>query len=469
MPSSAPLRGRSPTRTNSGGPKPIGARAIALRGLLAGDDVVRELDAQIRSVRPSPADSALATRIAYGTLKMRRALEWSLMPFLRKPLNSLSEPLRWTLLMGAYQLLYLRVPAHSAVDESVRLARAQGHAGTAALANAVLRKLSVDGRTPPDPQSDRSIEALALFASLPDWIAQHLVDRFGWATARQIAAGINGAPRRALRLSLDRLTRAAALEALRRANFDARPSAYGIEECVLIEAAPARSRLIEDWLASGAAAWQSEHSQLAVHLLAPKPGERIFDVCAGRGVKTAQIAARVGPDGCVYALDDDEPRISQLRRTMARRDFDNVLGITADARAPYPRPMPERADAVLLDAPCSALGLLGRRADVRWRKHPTDPARFAAVQRRLLARAAEYVRPGGRLLYVTCSTHPAEDENVIGDFLNGTAQWKPWASDGVASGASLLELGSYLLSVPGVGGGDGFFYAGVQRLADEAR
>ncbi|MBC5826127.1 MAG: methyltransferase domain-containing protein [Candidatus Eremiobacteraeota bacterium] len=458
------LRQRRPTGQSV---KRLGgdARSLSLRALLNGNDAPRVLREEIAAIRPPAVDRALATKLTHGTLKMRRALTWSVQRFLHQPFCELERPLQWTLLMGAYQLLYLRIPAHSAVNESVRLARASGHAGTAALANAVLRKLGAQGVKPPAPRPGDTPHVLALHASLPDWIAAHLVDRFGPALAASIASGLNEQPSRALRLSLELLSLASAQKTLTEEGFEIAQSRYGIPECLLVRQFPARGGVSQTWLTSGAAAWQSEQSQWAVQLLDPKVGETVVDVCAGRGVKTAMIAGRLGPTGRIYAIDDDVRKLDELRRAMSRRGLSNVQAVSGDARSAFPASVPVQADAVLVDAPCSALGLLGRRADVRWRKAPQDPARFAQVQRRILAQAATHVRPGGRMLYVTCSTDRREDEDVVDDFLSSSAEWEPITVTLAADGLGVRRVGPYVLTVPGLDGADGFFYASLHRRA----
>jgi 16S rRNA (cytosine967-C5)-methyltransferase len=206
---------------------------------------------------------------------------------------------------------------------------------------------------------------------------------------------------------------------------------------------------------------QSEESQFAVHVLDPREGERILDVCAGRGVKTAGIAARLRGHGSIVAVDDDNAKLSALAD--AATHFATPVSIVcADARGEYAPH--ELADAALVDAPCSGLGIIGRRADARWRKDAHDPARFAPVQRLVLDRAAKHVRPGGRLLYVTCSISPIEDEDVVASFLQSHPQWRARTLAPPPGASAVTQIGPHLLSEPGINGGDGFFYASLERL-----
>jgi 16S rRNA (cytosine967-C5)-methyltransferase len=442
------------------------AREVALRALMQGGDASATLDKMLTAARLDGRDRAFATELAHGTLKRRRTLAWAVQTCLNKPFEKIDRLLQWVLLVGAYQILYLeRVPVHSAVDESVALARRLGHAGLAATANAVLRRLSRERPQPPLPTPDSGAAGLGLFASLPDWIAQSFIDRFGFDEAVRIGAGINGPPRRALRTDLSQWTDAQARNALEQAGFETAYGQLGIPECIIVENASRGDRSVfERAIADGRLTVQSEESQFAVQLLDPKPGETILDVCAGRGVKTGMIAARMGGRGRIIAVDDDSTKLKALQASTTRQATP-IAVIRANARADYDSGIEAGADAALVDAPCSGLGILGRRADARWRKDPGDPVRFAAIQRDVLAQAAHRVRPGGRLLYVTCSTARAEDEDVVDAFLRGHDEWRarPLEVPADASGVTPADAG--VLSEPGINGADGFFYAMLERAA----
>jgi 16S rRNA (cytosine967-C5)-methyltransferase len=442
----------------------MNAREAALRALMLGGDAASSLDRMLARSQLDGRDRAFATELAHGTLKRRRTLEWSVQICLKRPFEKLDPLLRWILLLGAYQLLFLeRVPAHSAVDESVALARRLGHAGLAATANAVLRRLSRERPLPPAPTPEGGAAALGLSASLPDWIAQALIDRFGFEEAVMVAQGLLAPPRRALRVDTTKWSVADASQALAHAGFETTPSLYGIPECLILTGvARGDRRLLETCLADGRLATQSEESQLAVHLLDPREGERILDVCAGRGVKTGGIATRLRGQGMILAIDDDAAKLRAL--TEASKRFATPVSIVrANARGEYAPNERESMDAALVDAPCSGLGIIGRRADARWRKDPHDPARFAPVQRDALARAAEHIRPGGRILYVTCSTSPLEDEDIVAGFLHAHPQWRARRLAAPPGASGVTQIGDHLLSEPGINGSDGFFYALLER------
>jgi len=440
----------------------LSPREVALRALLAGGSQ-RALESALRDSDFTARDRALLTQLVYGTLKMRRALDWSIAVYLKRPIAQLSPELLWTLRLGAFQLLYLeKIPAHSAVDESVKLARRTGHAGTAAVANAVLRKIASTPIRPPKPNPGGPASVFGEYASLPDWLAGHLIDRFGFNLALRIADGINRLPRRAVRVNTRIASVAETAASLERAGVSVQASRYGIAECLVLGKTPAGSAaFINRFIGSGRLTMQSEESQLAVALLDPQPHESILDVCAGRGVKTGSIAQR--RPAALYALDDDPLKLAGLAQEMVRLNLSAVETVEADATKPYPEPVPPTVDAVLVDAPCSGIGTLGRSAELRWAKSETDPPRLARAQRAILEQAARAIRVGGRLLYVTCSTDAREDEQVVADFLASHTGWRGSDLGLHAPSEAVVRLGHYALTVPGIDGADGFFYAKLER------
>ena len=220
---------------------------------------------------------------------------------------------------------------------------------------------------------------LATSASLPDWLAGHFIDRFGFATALRIADGVNRLPRRAVRVNVGVTTVAEMTATLERAGVSVRKSRYGISECLVLESTPAGcATLVNRLIGSGRLTMQSEESQLAVHLLDPQPHESVLDVGAGRGVKTGAIAQR--RPAALFAIDDDAMKLAALAQEMVRLNFGMVEPVRADATKPYPPAVPAAFDAVLLDAPCTGIGTIGRRADLRWAKSDADPQRLARTQ-----------------------------------------------------------------------------------------
>ena len=415
------------------GPNPRGAREA--------------LDYRLRKTDLAARDRAFATELAYGAIKMRRYLDFELKPFVGERAKSLPQPIAEILRLGTYQLRLMNgVEAYAAVSESVGLARKYGHKGTAGLVNAVLRKVS----TEPPRDAD-----FATRASLPNWVVEHWRERFGDERLAAILAGVNAPAAVGVCLDLRNTTRDDAQRALADAGIDAAPSAFA-QDVLVLEASASASEL--ERLANHRWHLHSETASFPVDILDPQPGQRVVELCCGRGNKTLQIASRMRDGGTVLAVDDDDRKIVQIAKRLEGAGIGTVALVTADATT-----MQATADAdlVLLDAPCSGLGILGRQPEARWRKNPDDPARMADVQRKLIDAAAGGVKPGGALVYAVCSTDRREGEGILEAFL---ADHPQFARDTVPEryGPFLTAAGDVLVA-PGIDGRDGFFVSRVTR------
>jgi 16S rRNA (cytosine967-C5)-methyltransferase len=442
-----------------------GAREVALMVVrdTFGDQprAAREaMDYRLRRSGLAGRDRAFATELAYGAIKMRRALDERLAPFLGPKAATLPKPIAEILRLGAYQLIYMNgVEPYAAVSESVGLARIYGHKGTAGLVNAVLRRVAENieshgrlGASAPDG-ADESDDAIARRASLPTWIVAHWRKRFGAERVAAIAAGVNAPAPIGIGLDTRRIDAKAARAMLAEHGADAEPSAFTADTLIATDAHGIDLETI------GAGRWflHAESAALPVDLLAPQPGEAIYEACSGRGNKTLQIVARTNGIGSLEAVDLDERKVERLRERLAVHDAAYVRVAARDASLPGE---PD-CDAVLVDAPCSGIGIVGRQPEARWRKSPEDGLRLAPEQRAILEAAATRVKPGGRLVYAVCSTDVREGDDVIDAFL---AAHDEFARAPLPSRyAPLATPAGDVLVAPGIAGRDGFFIASVTR------
>lgn len=369
-----------------------------------------------------PRERALATELTYGTLRWRRWLDWHLQRVSRRPLGALRPWVRNLLRLGAYQLAFLdRVPVWAAVDEAVKLARARRPVGAAAFVNAVLRALAARARPWPDPEDPDPLEALALRTSQPTWLVRRWVARYGVLEAEALARALNERAPLVVRVNHLRATTAAVVAALARHGVVAEPCRWA-PEGLRLQAVGDPGGL--DPLRDGWCVVQDEGAMLVAHVLDPRPGDTVADVCAAPGTKTTHLAALMENRGRLLAADPHPGRLGLLRTACAR------LGVTivepraepAEALAAALGPV---CDRVLVDTPCSNLGVLRRNPDGKWRRVEEDLARLGALQRQLLAAAADLVRPGGVLVYATCSLEPEENEAVVAAFRTSRPEFVP--------------------------------------------
>jgi 16S rRNA (cytosine967-C5)-methyltransferase len=395
------------------------ARAIAARVLerVETDDAWADLalDAEVGRAAPAPRDIGLATEIVYGTLRWQRYLDWILGPHSRRRLDALDPRVRVLLRMTAYQLVFLeRVPPFAAVNDAVTLARGRKR-GVAEYTNAVLRSFAARAAREREPAAPRDpVDALATRCSFPTWLAARWVERYGAGDAAALMRALNERPPVTLRANTLRLTREALAERLAAEDDVAtRPTPHAPDGLIAARAGePGAWRVF----AEGACVAQDEASMLVARLLEPRAGETVADVCAAPGTKTTHLAQLMDNRGRILALDPQPARLARVDEAVARLGISIVQTVPATVQETAPAHT-ATCDAVLVDAPCSNLGVVRRNPDVKWRRRPGDLKMAAERQREILAAAAQLLKPGGRLVYATCSLEPEENDDVVASFL----------------------------------------------------
>lgn len=415
-----------------------------------------------------PRERAFAQRLTYGAVQGAKRLDHVISTVGKRPLTKVEPAVLHALRIGAYELLELQgsggagifpggSSAHAAVDQAVELVRGATGERAVAFANAVLRRTQVDGQAILD-QLDPDVDAeLAVLLSMPEWLVTRLRRSHGErgvaALATQSVASTIGAPFRV---------------------NTAHPDAERIDELLAGSGAVAHHQLTTARVMRGATAPLTQHveagllvpqsiaSQLVVHALEPQRGERVLDMCAAPGGKTTHVAALLDGQGSVHAVELHEHRASSVRELAILTGTEDLVTVEVrDATTLEPDEL-GTFDRVLVDAPCSGTGVLGRRPDARWKRTPEDIDELVALQSQLLERAAAMVRPGGVVLYATCSLLEEEDEQV--------AQRAPASlvPDPVPAGlAPLLDIDgdspNHARTWPQEHGTDGFFVARFRR------
>jgi len=347
-------------------------------------------------------DRALVTELVYGSVRMRRAVDHLLAEVSTRPLDELEDRVRAALRLGAYQLL-IGIPPHAAVGETVNLvgARARG------FVNGVLRALARLGPPWPLPAGD-DVRSLGVRTSHPDWIVGTFVDAFGADDAVATLELDDEPPPVTLRVNPMRATPDEIAVELREAGVEVERGLLQPDALLVRHSGDlARLPVVRD----GRVSPQDQASQAVVAALDPQPGDRVLDLASAPGGKATGAAERMRGRGVVVAADVHPGRLRTVMRAAARLRLGGVIQpLLADGTRPAVRD--GAFDRVLLDAPCSGLGVLRRRPDARWRIQPGDVDDLAALQRTLLAAAARAVAPGGRLVYSVCTVTPAETVEI---------------------------------------------------------
>ncbi len=429
------------------------ARGVArdvLERVEAGAHANALLPEALRRTGLSDRDRAFTTELVYGTVRLQRALDHLLSTVSSRPLDTLDPPVRAALRLGAYQLLKGVAP-HAAVGETVAVTPRRG----GGYVNAVLRSLSRSGPPWPWPEGDDPA-AIGVRTSHPDWIVERLLADLGAGDALAALDRDNAVPAVTLRVNPRRTTVEALVAELEGAG--ARVERGALIADALVVRGIGDPRALQA-VAQGRATPQDQGSQAVVAMLAPEAGERVLDVAAAPGGKATGAAELMDDRGLVVAVDLHAGRAGLVRDAALRLGARSVVVAVADGRA---LPAVESSfDRVLVDAPCSGLGVLRRRPDARWRVQPEDVEDLAVLQRELLAAGARAVRPGGRLVFAVCTLTRAETLDVdawaaehLAEFAVVAPPGPPWRPHG--RGALIL---------PQDAGTDGMFVLSLERRA----
>lgn len=416
----------------------------------------------LRKAHLSELDRRFLTELSYGAVKAGGTLDWMIRKYVNRPVRKIAPMIRNILRLGFYQIFYMdKVPSAAACNECVELAKKYGHPGTVKFVNAVLRSAVREPEKCAFPHGKgHATEELALSSFHPQWLVKRWVKDFGYDAAAALCAFDNADAMLSLRTNTQKTTRESLLSTLKQEGVVAEPSVWA-PEGVLCHTHGALDQLPA--LQDGLCQVQDESSMQVAHVVAPKPGECIIDACSAPGGKATHLAALMQDEGRIIACDIYEHKLARIEENAKRLGITCIDTELLDARDLGKR-FPCEADRVLVDAPCSGLGVLRRKPDARWKKREEDIQKLQQLQLDILKSAAEAVKPGGILVYSTCTINRAENEDVVAAFL------------ATHDGYTLEETGSFLPEKPRAGkmvqfyphidGTDGFFIARMRREFD---
>ena len=432
------------------------AREAALRALMQVDQegayAQIAANAVLKARRISPEDARLMTEIVYGVTRMRAALDYIIDKLVKDPAK-LELTVRQILRIGIYQLLYLeKIPDSAAVNESVKMAKKYANPGAASLVNAVLRNTLRKGGLAMLPAADDEEDYLAVTLSHPRWLVKRLLKEYGFEAAEAFCRFDNRRPEVCLRVDTRRTSREELRGLLRWQGITGRAGELAPEALYVSGGSP--EQMAE--FAEGLCTVQGEASMLASRALAPQPGDLVLDMCAAPGGKTTHLAQLMNDEGQIYAFDIHPHKVELIRENAKRMQLGCITAEVADA-ATLPARFAGKADCVLLDAPCSGLGVLASRSDARWRKKRTDIAILAKLSYQLLLAACDCLKPGGRLVYSTCTVAHEENGDNIEKLLAERPDMELLPTDICPEGTRQL--------LPHLDGVEGFYIASLRKKA----
>jgi 16S rRNA (cytosine967-C5)-methyltransferase len=369
------------------------------------------LDIELRSSDLNDLDKSLLNELANGVLRHQAKLDWVLRGFYRGDYGKIIPQIRNTLRVALYQILFLdKIPHHAAVNEAVEYIKRLRGEKSADMVNAVLRNIirNLDGIRYPTKE-DNPIQYLTVNYSHPSWMVKRWVEMFGFYETEALLQANNRRPATTLRINPLKIVREQFLSLFQDLSVIAIPSKYVIG-FLKVEGLAGVSNL--ESFKKGFFSIQDESAGLACVLLAPQPNERVIDLCAAPGGKTTFMAEMMNNTGEIVAVDKYVGKLDLIQSSCNRLGIHNVRTLVGDAANVDLDP----ADKVLLDAPCSGLGVLAKKPDMKWKRDSSDIQKLAKLQLGLLENAAESVKPGGTIVYSTCTTEPEENTRIIETF-----------------------------------------------------
>ena len=413
-------------------------------------------------------DRAFATELVYGVLRWQGRLDWIIDRYSRIVPKRMPLPVRVLLRLAAYQLLFLdRVPPAAAVHEAVELAKTSQPQHVVRFVNGVLRSIGREREALKTAGAEGTpAEQLAVRHSYPVWVVERWLRELGVEETEALCHAANQVAPTTIRTNTLKTTPGALATALRESGLSVEPGRFAPEALHLKAVRTDLSSLPE--YARGEFQVQDEASQLVARLVDPRPGERVLDACAGMGVKSTHLAQLMGNRGEIVAMDSQGWKLTRLAENARRLQIPCLQTVEWDLLTHDQ--FGGRFDRVLVDAPCTGLGVLRRNPDIKWKVGPKDCRRLHLLQTELLGRAAELVRPGGVLVYATCTLTPEENEDTVqafvvkhGDFFreDGRAILPPSCED-------VVEKDGSLRTWPHRHGVDGFFAARLRRFDQES-
>lgn len=438
----------------------MSARDTALRVLSAGRTASAWADASLKAQLQrdglSGAEAGLATRMVYGVLQNRALLDFYLGAYCTQKVGHLQPPLADILRLGAYQILFLdKVPDRAAVNESVELAKRNKRGQAAGLVNAVLRKVSLNKDTlPPIPRRDEA-QYFSVRYSHPKWLVKRLLTLLGREEAEAFLAADNGIVPLTVQVNTLKTTAEDLAAELTAAGVTAAPHPW-VPDCLELSGSGDLTAL--EAFQTGKFFVQDPAAKLVSLISAPKKGQRVIDVCAAPGGKSFGAAIAMEDRGEVLACDLHENKLSRIEAGAARLGLKSIWDFAADGTVFRPE-WAESADVVLVDAPCSGLGIIRKKPDIRY-KSPDDLFTLTVAQSTILENAARYVKPGGTLIYSTCTILPEENGQVVDGFLSGHPEF---SRETFTLPAPMGEQPGELTLWPHRHGTDGFYICRLRR------
>lgn len=418
---------------------------LALNKILNGNKQLTELNRKF------------VTELSYGVVKATNILDWFLQKLIQKDFKKLPATIMNILRMGVYQIYFLdKIPVSAACNEAVNLTKKYGHPGTIKLVNAVLRNFARQKDTLVFPDEQESlVQNISLRYYHPEWLVENWLQEFGKEATISLCEYNNQPSKLSARTNTLKISRDDLLEMLAEQSMTAKKSLWVAEGIVIGDTGQLNKN---DAFKSGLMQIQDESSMLASHYLDVQAGQKVLDVCSAPGGKTTHLAQLMNNKGKIIACDIHPHKLILIRDNAKKLGIDIIETLVMDGTV-FCADFAHSMDRILVDAPCSGLGVLGRRADARWHKNPQELEKLPELQLAILSNASKYLKSGGKMVYSTCTMARAENESVIEAFLAQNDRFKVSEIEHPRT----KELVPHLNLYPHTDNMDGFFICVLEK------
>ncbi|SET81082.1 16S rRNA (cytosine967-C5)-methyltransferase [Oceanobacillus limi] len=377
------------------------------------------IDHEIKKRQIAPKDEGLLTEIVYGTINRKYTLDYYIKHFVQQK-KKLEPWVNMLLRMSLYQMVYLdKVPDHAIIHEAVEIAKRRGHKGVSSLVNGVLRNVQRNGVPELSAIKDKT-ERLAIATSHPQWLVNRWVSHYGYETTKEMCEANLTQKAHSVRIQPLRISRQEAMKQLEEQGYEVRPSIFSSQGIIINKGNILKSNLFEE----GYLTIQDQSSMLVGEMLHPKPGMHVLDACSAPGGKVTHIAEKMENRGWIDAHDLHAKKIKLIDQKAAELQLTIIDAKKADARNLQEMYQEKSFDRILVDAPCSGLGVIRGKPDIKYNKKESDITNLAKIQLDILDSIAPLLKENGILIYSTCTVDPAENENVVTAFLNEHSEYQ---------------------------------------------
>ncbi|WP_213818443.1 16S rRNA (cytosine(967)-C(5))-methyltransferase RsmB [Garciella nitratireducens] len=410
-----------------------------------------------------PLDRAFVTQLVYGVIKNKFRIDWIISQFSNTPIKKISPWVLNILRLGIYQMLYLdKIPQSAAVNESVKLGKKYGHKRISGFINGILRSISRSPQEILQPDKKDIVHFLSIYYSHPKWMVEKWIKEYGKDFTIDLLKKNNEAPSISVRTNTLKISRERLIDLLQKEDIVTKKGEW-CPEAIILENISNIDK--NKYFKEGLFQVQDQSSMLVAHVLNPKENQLVIDVCAAPGGKTTHIAQKMNNTGKIIARDIYDHKLSLIKQNRDRLGISNIILEKYNALE-VDSDLIGQADRVLLDAPCSGLGIIRRKPDLKWNKCFNDIKKITILQYKMLENAGKYLKKGGILVYSTCTINPDENFNIVKKFLTKNSNFKIVPILPICEKMEKhkeIEEG-YLQLFPNIDFVDGFFISKIQRF-----